>query len=74
MHVGETCELTAPPEFGYGKQAHGIVPGDSTIVFVIKCLSFGGTEVVPRPAALPFYPDWTIIRYHARADCLMGSI
>jgi hypothetical protein len=53
MHVGETCEITAPSDFGYGKQAHGIVPGDSTLIFVIKCLSFSGAEVAPGVFKLP---------------------
>ena len=36
--------MVIPPEFGYGDQAQGNIPADSTLVFVIDIL---GIDPVP---------------------------
>lgn len=38
MHVGDRVELTIPPSLGYGNQAAGSIPANSTLVFVIDIL------------------------------------
>ncbi len=36
MKVGETKTITVPPEKGYGAQAVGIIPANSTLIFDVE--------------------------------------
>jgi len=38
MHVGGERMLQIPPEFGYGSQAYGPIPANSTLYFQVKLL------------------------------------
>ncbi|MGC8862812.1 MAG: FKBP-type peptidyl-prolyl cis-trans isomerase [Armatimonadota bacterium] len=42
MRVGGVRELTVPPHLGYGNQAQGRIPPNSTLHFEIELLSVGG--------------------------------
>jgi peptidylprolyl isomerase len=37
--VGSTVELVIPPDKGYGSQAVGSIPGNSTLVFVVEIVA-----------------------------------
>ncbi|HVO28999.1 MAG TPA: FKBP-type peptidyl-prolyl cis-trans isomerase [Candidatus Paceibacterota bacterium] len=43
MKVGGTRELTIPPDLGYGSQAVGGIPANSTLHFTIQLLSVGSS-------------------------------
>jgi len=36
MHVGDSAQLTIPPEIGYGERDMGQIPPNSTLIFTVK--------------------------------------
>ena len=36
MHVGDSAQLTIPPEIGYGSRDMGSIPPNSTLIFTVK--------------------------------------
>lgn len=39
MKVGETRVMILPPEYAYGEQGYGIIPGNSFLIFIVKLIS-----------------------------------
>lgn len=48
LHVGDKAILTIPPDLGYGSQAAGSIPANSTLIFEVELMGFK-EKVVPKP-------------------------
>jgi peptidylprolyl isomerase len=50
MHMGDSARLVVPPNLGYGDKQVGMIPPNSTLVFIIKVANV-------KPGAKPFEVD-----------------
>ncbi|OAA63657.1 Peptidyl-prolyl cis-trans isomerase, FKBP-type [Niveomyces insectorum RCEF 264] len=56
MCIGERRTLTIPPEFGYGAEAVGAIPSNSTLIFYTELMGIDG---VPNPGMPIVTPSTT---------------
>ena len=55
MKVGQKKKLTIPPELGYGAQAKGKIPPNSTLLFDIEVIGLKTRDAAPKPAIAPHH-------------------